>query len=71
MSSTRCVSAHAAFGFGEHFCLGARIARLEVRVFLEEFLRRFAGIELVGEPVRMRSNQLNSIKRMPVRVIPR
>jgi cytochrome P450 len=62
---------HVAFGFGEHFCLGARIARLEARVFLEEFLQRFAGLELAGPVERVRSNQLNSTKRMPVRLHPR
>lgn len=62
---------HVAFGFGEHFCLGARIARLEARVFFEEFFRRFSGIELTGPVERVRSNQLNSTKRMPVRLFPR
>jgi cholest-4-en-3-one 26-monooxygenase len=67
----RAPNPHVAFGFGEHFCLGARIARLETRVFLEEFLRRFAGLELDGPVERVRSNQLNSVKRMPVRLRPR
>ena len=62
---------HVAFGFGEHFCLGARIARMESRVFFEEFFRRFAKIELTGPVERVRSNQLNSTKRMPVRLVPR
>jgi len=62
---------HVAFGFGEHFCLGARIARLEARVFFEEFFRRFSGIELTGPVERVRSNQLNSTKRMPVRLVAR
>jgi cytochrome P450 len=60
-----------AFGFGEHFCLGAALGRLEARVFIEEFFQRFAAIELVGDVERLRSNELNSIKRMPVRVSPR
>jgi cytochrome P450 len=62
---------HVAFGFGEHFCLGARIARMEARVFFEEFFRRFAGIEPTGPIERVRSSQLNSVKRMPVRLSPR
>jgi cytochrome P450 len=60
-----------AFGFGEHFCVGARIARMEARVFFETLLERFADIELAGPVERVRSNQLNSIKRMPVRLKPR
>jgi cytochrome P450 len=46
---------HLAFGIGEHLCLGAALARLEIRVFWEEFARRFARIELSGEPVRRRT----------------
>jgi cytochrome P450 len=62
---------HVAFGFGEHFCLGARIARMESRVFFEEFFRRFSKIEPTGPVQRVRSNQLNSTKRMPVRLVAR
>ena len=62
---------HVAFGFGEHFCLGAALGRLEARVFLEEFFARYAAIELAGEPVRLRSNELNAWKRMPVRLVAR
>jgi cytochrome P450 len=62
---------HLAFGFGEHFCLGAALGRLEARVFLEAFFERFAGIELTGEPARMRSNELNAWKKIPVRLVPR
>jgi len=62
---------HVSFGFGEHFCLGAALARLEARVFLEEFFARFSGIEPTAEPARLRSNELNAVKRMPVRLQPR
>lgn len=62
---------HVSFGFGEHFCLGAALGRLEARVFFEEFFARFARIELAGEPARMRSNELNAWKRIPVRLTPR
>lgn len=67
----RTPNPHVAFGFGEHFCLGAALGRLEARVFLEEFFARFEVIELAGEPVRLRSNELNAWKRMPVRLLER
>ncbi|MDQ6818493.1 MAG: cytochrome P450 [Actinomycetota bacterium] len=55
---------------GPHHCLGAHLARLEVRVYLEELIARVAKIELAGEPVRLRSNFTNGLKRLPVRVTP-
>ena len=57
---------HIAFGKGEHFCLGANLARLELRVIYEELMRRIPVMELAGPPDRLRSNFLNGIKRMPV-----
>lgn len=51
--------------------LGAALGRLETRIFLEEFFEAIAGIELAGEPVRLRSNELNAWKRIPVRLKPR
>jgi cytochrome P450 len=62
---------HLAFGWGEHFCLGAKLARLEARVFWEEFFARFAGFELAGPIRRMRSNLNNSHKEIRVRLTPR
>ena len=60
---------HAAFGRGgPHFCLGAHLAALEVRVLLEEFVPRVQSIELAGPPRRVRSNFANGLKSMPVRV---
>ena len=67
----RSPNPHVSFGFGEHFCLGAALGRLEARVFLEEFFARFSKAELIGEPARMRSNELNTWKRIPVRLTPR
>jgi len=61
---------HMAFGPGGiHHCLGAHLARMEVRVAFEEMLGRVEGFELAGKPERLRSNFFNGIKRMPVRVI--
>jgi cytochrome P450 len=60
---------HLAFGHGIHLCLGANLARLEARIFFEEFFRHFSGIELTGEPVFIRSNSIHGFKRMPVRLL--
>ena len=64
----RTPNPHLSFGMGAHFCLGAHLARLEGRLFFEELLGTFTGIELVGEPVRIRSNLNNSLKRLPIRL---
>ncbi len=57
-----------AFGFAEHFCLGAHLARLETRVFFEELLNAFESIELAGDPIRLRSNFINGYRQLPVRL---
>ncbi len=61
---------HLAFGHGIHLCLGANLARLEARVFFEEFFRAFSSIESAGEPVFIRSNLIHGFKDMPVRLTP-
>jgi cholest-4-en-3-one 26-monooxygenase len=61
---------HLAFGIGPHFCLGANLARLEIRIMFEELLRRLPDIQLAGPVERLRSNFINGIKRMPVRFTP-
>jgi cytochrome P450 family 142 subfamily A polypeptide 1 len=50
---TRTPNDHIAFGLGTHFCLGAGLARLEIRVFFEEFVRRVSSVRLVSKPVEM------------------
>ncbi|MGQ0803529.1 MAG: cytochrome P450 [Actinomycetota bacterium] len=58
---------HVAFGGGgPHFCLGANLARLEIRVMFEELLDRFAHVELAGPVERIRSNFTNGLRHMPV-----
>ncbi|MHB1930699.1 MAG: cytochrome P450 [Acidimicrobiales bacterium] len=60
---------HVTFGRGgPHLCLGASLARLELRVMFEELLQRVRRVELAGEVRRVRSNFINGIKAMPVRV---
>jgi cholest-4-en-3-one 26-monooxygenase len=59
---SRGESTHMAFGGGgRHFCLGAGLARLELRVTYEEVLRRFADVRLAGPPQRLRSNWANAL----------
>lgn len=62
----RTPNEHLAFGFGEHFCLGAGLARLEIRVMFEELLARLTDIVLAGEVERLRSTFLTGIKHMPI-----
>src|SRR5215208_2681840 len=65
----RTPNPHMAFGPGGiHHCMGAHLARMEVRIAFEELLARTDRIELTGPPERLRSNFFNGIKRLPVRV---
>jgi len=62
---------HQAFGAGgRHFCLGTALARLELRVLIEETLKRFPRIELDGEPRAAESLFVNQLKALPVRLSP-
>jgi cytochrome P450 len=65
---TRSPNPQLSFGIGEHFCLGVHLARLEGRIFFEQLLERFSTIELIGQPVRVRSNLNNGVKKLPVRL---
>ncbi len=62
---------HLAFGHRTHFCLGANLARLEVRVVLEEMLERFEAFELAGPVRRVRTNKHAGVSSLPLRVHPR
>jgi len=65
----RSPNPHMAFGPGGiHHCMGAHLAKMEVRIAFEELLARTDRIELTGPPERLRSNFFNGIKRLPVRV---
>ena len=65
----RTPNRHLAFGLGgPHFCVGAHLARLELRVWLEEMLPVLGSLELAGEPQRLRSNFFHGVKSLPVRV---
>jgi cholest-4-en-3-one 26-monooxygenase len=65
---TRSPNDHLAFGIGEHFCLGAGFARKEVKVMFQELFRRLPKLEVTGPPERLRSNFINGVKHLPVRV---
>ncbi|MBI1238114.1 MAG: cytochrome P450 [Alphaproteobacteria bacterium] len=58
------------FGIGQHFCLGSRLAELQLRVMFEELLRRFPTLHAEGPVRRVRTNFLNSIKEMRVVLTP-
>jgi cytochrome P450 len=62
--------AHVAFGFGEHLCLGAALARLEARVFFEELLARYPAYELVGPVEYVSSTLVRGAARMPLVLSP-
>jgi cytochrome P450 len=53
---------------GPHFCMGSFLARLELRVTLQELVARIDSIALAGPPERLRSTFVNGVKRMPVTV---
>jgi cholest-4-en-3-one 26-monooxygenase len=66
----RAPNEHLGYGVGEHFCLGASLARLELNIIFEELLRRLPDIQVEG-PVRLlRSNLIDGIKEMHVRFTP-
>ncbi len=58
---------HIGFGVGEHFCLGAHLARLEMQVAYKYLLPRIEEIELVGPVDRLHSGLVGGVKRLPIR----
>jgi len=61
---------HLSFGWGVHFCMGSRLAEMQLRILWEECLARFRMVEVAGEPVRVRSNFVKGFAELPVRVHP-
>ena len=62
---TRTPNEHVGFGGpGPHFCLGANLARREIKVMFEQILTRLPDLRITGEPERLRSNFIHGIKRM-------
>jgi len=59
---------HLTFGIGEHFCLGAGLARMEIRVLLEELLPRLQSIRLAGTPKRIETSFIVGWKELPIEI---
>ncbi|MEM7092281.1 MAG: cytochrome P450 [Actinomycetota bacterium] len=59
---------HLSFGYGIHFCMGSRLAELQLRILWEEILQRYERIEVVGEPERTLSSFVNGYTHLPVRI---
>ncbi|MGH0029009.1 MAG: cytochrome P450 [Myxococcota bacterium] len=66
----RSPNEHVAFGYGEHYCLGANLARMELQEIFREILSRIDGMERTAKPRRLRSNFINGVKEMQVRFEP-
>lgn len=58
---------HVAFGYGAHVCLGQHLAKMEIRAFFAELLRRLETIELAGDPKRIEAVFVTGLKTLPVR----
>jgi cytochrome P450 len=67
---TRPRPKHLSFGAGRHFCLGNQLARLELRISLEETLRRLPGLELDGPVVKKPNDSFHWMVGMPVTFTP-
>jgi cytochrome P450 len=68
---TRTPNEHVGFGGpGPHFCLGANLARREIKVMFRQIFQRLPDLEITGPPDRLASNFVNGIKRMPCRFTP-
>ena len=61
---------HIAFGVGEHYCLGAHVARLELNAIFEEMIPRLRNPEFAGPIRRLRSNFINGVKEMQIKFEP-
>jgi cytochrome P450 len=63
----RTPNKHLAFGFGVHYCLGAALAKIEIRAFLNELLPRLVSLEVAGEPLLTPTNFVGGLKSLPIR----
>jgi cytochrome P450 len=63
----RTPNKHLAFGFGVHYCLGAMLARMELKALYSALLPRLKSVELDGEPELIRSTFVSGLKKLPIR----
>ena len=59
---------HLSFGFGIHRCMGNRVAEMQLKIVWEEILKRFPKIEMVSDPVRVKSNFVHGFTDVMVRI---
>jgi cytochrome P450 len=64
---SRSPNKHLAFGFGVHYCLGAMLARMEIKAILTELIPRLKSVELAGEPSLMKTLFVGGLKHLPIR----
>ena len=67
----RSENLHLAFAWGLHFCLGARLARMEGQLVLAGLVERFARVEPAGKPLRNPGFAIRGFDSLPIRVTPR
>lgn len=63
----RSPNKHLSFGFGVHYCLGAMLARMELKALFAELLPRLRHVELNGDPALMKTVFVGGLKRLPIR----
>jgi cytochrome P450 len=63
----RSPNPHLAFGYGAHYCLGAKLAKMEIKALLTELVPRLRSIELAGEPALSHATFVSGLKRLPIR----
>ena len=62
----RSPNAHLAFGFGAHYCLGAKLAKMEIKALLTELIPRLRSIELAGKPDLTHTTFVGGLKHLPI-----
>jgi cytochrome P450 len=66
---TRRPNKHIAFGYGPHMCIGQHLAKLELRIMLEELLPLIGSLEIIGDRQVIQTNFVGGLKKLPVRLV--